>query len=74
MSTAQIRWQKEKTHRIGLRFNLVADADILAYISQQGAPLQLIRRLIREEIARTGWTPPDEPPALASLSLEDEEN
>lgn len=70
MSTAQIRWQQEKTQRVGLRFNLDRDADILAYISQQGAPLQLVRRLIREEIARTGWTPPVEVPRPASLSLD----
>ena len=70
MSTAQIRWQKEKTQRICLRFNRAADADILAYISQRGEPLQLIRRLIREEITRTGWTPPAEVPRPASLSLD----
>lgn len=70
MSTAQIRWQKEKTQRICLRFNRSADADILAYISQRGEPLQLIRRLIREEITRTGWTPPAEVPRPASLSLD----
>ena len=70
MSTAQIRWQKEKTQRICLRFNRSADADILAYISQRGEPLQLIRRLIREEIARTGWTPPVAAPRPASLSLD----
>lgn len=70
MSTAQIRWQKEKTQRICLRFNRSADADILAYISQRGEPLQLIRRLIREEITRTGWTPPPEVPRPASLSLD----
>lgn len=70
MSTAQIRWQKEKTQRICLRFNRSADADILAYISQRGEPLQLIRRLIREEITRTGWTPPAAAPRPASLSLD----
>lgn len=70
MSTAQIAWQREKTQRVCLRFNRVNDADVLGYLTATGAPLQEIRRLIREEIARTGWTPAPPRTASASLSLD----
>lgn len=70
MSTAQIAWQREKTQRVCLRFNRVNDADVLEYLTATGAPLQEIRRLIREEIARTGWTPTPPRTASASLSLD----
>lgn len=70
MSTAQITWQREKTQRVCLRFNRVNDADILEYLTATGAPLQEIRRLIRDEIARTGWTPTPPRTASASLSLD----
>lgn len=70
MSTAQIAWQREKTQRVCLRFNRVNDADVLEYLTATGAPLQEIRRLIREEIARTGWTPAPSRTASASLSLD----
>lgn len=70
MSTAQIAWQREKTQRVCLRFNRVNDADVLEYLTATGAPLQEIRRLIREEIARTGWTPTPPRSPSASLSLD----
>lgn len=70
MSTAQIAWQREKTQRVCLRFNRVNDADVLEYLTATGAPLQTIRRLIREEIARTGWTPTPPRSPAASLSLD----
>lgn len=70
MSTAQIAWQREKTQRVCLRFNRINDADVLEYLAATGAPLQEIRRLIREEIARTGWTPTPPRTASASLSLD----
>jgi hypothetical protein len=70
MSTAQVAWQREKTQRVCLRFNRVNDADVLEYLTATGAPLQEIRRLIREEIARTGWTPTPPRTASASLSLD----
>lgn len=56
MSTEQTtRWQKNNTKLIGLRLNQSKDSDIINYLEATGAPLQTIRRLIREEIARTGW-------------------
>lgn len=70
MSTAQIAWQREKTQRVCLRFNRVNDADVLEYLTATGAPLQEIRRLIRDEIARTGWTPTPPRSPAASLSLD----
>lgn len=70
MSTAQIAWQREKTQRVCLRFNRVNDADVLEYLTATGAPLQEIRRLIRDEIARTGWTPTPPRSPSASLSLD----
>lgn len=69
MSSAQVEWQRAKTQKIGLRFNRIKDADVLDYLASTGAPLQTIRRLIRDEIARTGWQPATAP-HVASLSLD----
>lgn len=56
MSTEQItKWQKNNTKLIGLRLNQSKDSDIINYLEETGAPLQTIRRLVRDEIARTGW-------------------
>ena len=57
MSTEQItKWQKNNTKLIGLRLNQSKDIDIINYFEATGAPLQTIRRLVRDEIARTGWS------------------
>lgn len=57
MSTEQVtRWQKNNTKLIGLRLNQSKDSDIINYLEATGSPLQTFRRLVREEIARTGWT------------------
>lgn len=70
MSTAQYTWQKANTRRVELRLNRNQDGDIIDYLAAMDAPQQYIRRLIREEITRTGWkpTPPRSP--AASLSLD----
>lgn len=70
MSTAQYTWQKANTRRIELRLNRNQDGDIIDYLAAMDAPQQYIRRLIREEIARTGWTPTPPRTASASLSLD----
>ena len=70
MSTAQVAWQKANTRQIGLRLNQNQDADVIAYLESTGSPTQTIRRLIREEIARTGWTPAPPRSPSASLSLD----
>ena len=60
MSTEQTtRWQKNNTKLIGLRLNQSKDSDIINYLEATGAPLQTIRRLVRDEIARTGWNADD---------------
>ena len=70
-TTAQVAWQRSNTRQVGLRFNRNQDAAVIAFLDQSAEPpTQLIRRLIREEIARTGWTPPAEVPRPASLSLD----
>ena len=57
MSTEQItKWQKNNTKLIGLRLNQSKDSDIINYLEETGAPLKTIRRLVRDEIARTGWS------------------
>lgn len=57
MSTEQVtKWQKNNTKLIGLRLNQSKDSDIINYLDATGSPLQTFRRLVREEIARTGWT------------------
>lgn len=70
MSTAQYTWQKANTRRIELRLNRNQDGDIIDYLAAMDAPQQYIRRLIRDEIARTGWTPTPPRSPAASLSLD----
>ena len=70
MSTAQYTWQKANTRRIELRLNRNQDGDIIDYLAAMDAPQQYIRRLIREEIARTGWKPQQPATRPASLSLD----
>nr|DAF68068.1 MAG TPA: hypothetical protein [Caudoviricetes sp.] len=70
MSTAQITWQRQNTRQVGLRLNRNQDADIIDYLESTGSPSQTIRRLIREEITRTGWTPTPPRSPAASLSLD----
>lgn len=69
MSTAQYTWQKANTRRIELRLNRNQDGDIIDYLASMATPQQYIRRLIRDEIARTGWQPATAP-HVASLSLD----
>lgn len=70
MSTAQYTWQKANTRRIELRLNRNQDGDIIDYLAAMDAPQQYIRRLIRDEIARTGWKPQQPATRPASLSLD----
>lgn len=70
MSTAQVTWQRQNTRQVGLRLNRNQDADIIDYLESTGSPTQTIRRLIRDEIARTGWTPTPPRSPAASLSLD----
>ena len=70
MSTAQITWQRQNTRQVGLRLNRNQDSDIIDYLESTGSPSQTIRRLIREEIARTGWKPQQPATRPASLSLD----
>lgn len=69
MSTAQYTWQKANTRRIELRLNRNQDGDIIDYLASMATPQQYIRRLIRDEIARTGWQPTTAP-HTAALSLD----
>lgn len=59
MSTAHDNWQKANTKQVLLRLSKNQDGDIMAYLEASGAPAKTIRRLIREEIARTGWNADD---------------
>lgn len=70
MSTAQYTWQKANTRRIELRLNRNQDGDIIDYLAAMDAPQQYIRRLIRDEITRTGWKPQQPAARPASLSLD----
>lgn len=69
MSSAQVAWQRANTKQVGLRLNRNQDGDIIDYLEATGTPSQTIRRLIREEIARTGWVAPSAAPHPASMSL-----
>lgn len=70
MSTAQYTWQKANTRRIELRLNRNQDVDIIDYLAAMDAPQQYIRRLIRDEIARTNWQPAPTRPPVPALSLD----
>lgn len=70
MSTAQYTWQKANTRRIELRLNRNQDGDIIDYLAAMDAPQQYIRRLIRDEIARTNWQPAPTRPPVPALSLD----
>lgn len=70
MSTAQVKWQKANTRQVGLRLNQNQDADVIAYLESSGSPAQTIRRLIRDEIARTNWQPAPTRPPVPALSLD----
>lgn len=63
-------WQKANTVQVKLRFSVNQDSDSIAYLQSTGSPTQTIRRLIRDEIARTGWTPSAPAPSAPSLSLD----
>ena len=70
MSRWEDSWKKANTRQINLRLNRHQDADAIAFLDASGSPCQVIRRLIREEIARTGWVNPANIPRPASLSLD----
>lgn len=70
MSSALIAWQKANSKQINMRLNRNQDGDIIDYLNTIEAPQQFIRRLIREEITRTGWTAPSASPHSAALSLD----
>ena len=70
MASAQVAWQKVNTKEVKLRLNRNQDPDIIAFLESTGAAQQTIRRLIRDEIARTGWKPQQPAPRPASLSLD----
>ncbi len=70
MSTAQVLWQKSNTKEVKLRLNRNQDPDIISYLESTGTAQQTIRRLIRDEIARTNWQPAPTRPAGPALSLD----
>ena len=70
MSTAQVLWQKSNTKEVKLRLNRNQDPDIISYLESTGTAQQTIRRLIRDEIARTNWQPAPARPAGPALSLD----
>lgn len=74
MASAQVAWQKVNTKEVKLRLNRNQDPDIIAYLDSTGAAQQTIRRLIREEITRTGWAAPSSAPHSAALSLDSGES
>lgn len=47
---------KEKAYirRYGLKYNIHTDADIIAHLAKQGSIQGYIKRLIREDIEKTG--------------------
>ena len=51
---AQAKYDKEHTTRISLKLNLRTDRDILQWLQKQTSMQGAIKRLVREEIARTG--------------------
>ena len=56
MSAAHEEWQRRNTVEIKLRLSRNRDPEIIAYLESTGAPQQELRRLVRQEILRTGRT------------------
>ena len=51
---AQARYDAEHTTRISLKFNTSTDQDIICWLWEQKSKQGAIKRLIRDEIAKTG--------------------
>lgn len=51
---AKDRYDKENTRALKLKLNLTHDADILAKLAAEPSMQGYIKRLIREDIARSG--------------------
>lgn len=51
---AQANYDKGHTTRISLKLNLRTDQDIIQWLRRQPSMQGAVRRLIRDEIARTG--------------------
>ncbi len=47
------RWDRENTRQVKFKFNLRTDADILAHLDAQQNVQGYVKRLIRDDIART---------------------
>lgn len=50
---AQARYDSEHTTRISLKFNIRTDRDIICWLWRQKSKQGAIKRLIREDIAKT---------------------
>ena len=47
------RWDRENTRQVKFKFNLRTDADILAHLDAQQNIQGYVKRLIRDDIARS---------------------
>lgn len=71
---AQAKYDKDNVRHVGLKFNRYSDWDILARLdSIESGKMGYVKRLIRDDIKRTGFDPgpkpkkPGEPPNPADL-------
>ena len=47
------RWDRENTRQVKFKFNIRTDADIIAHLEAQQNVQGYVKRLIRDDIART---------------------
>lgn len=59
---AQAKYDKENIRSVGLKFHIKNEADILERLdTAKPSKMGYIKRLIREDIDRTGWKPAPKP-------------
>ena len=66
------KYQKEKMRTIGVKFHLINDADVLAKLDDVPSKMGYIRKLIRDDIKRTGFQVPPSPKELEAQEREAE--
>ena len=54
------KWDRDNTRQIKFKFNLRTDADILRHLDAQENVQGYVKRLIREDIARSAPPAPEE--------------
>lgn len=65
-------YHREHTRFIGIRLHVEHDRDVLAKLDAEDTKAGYIKRLIRDDIKRTGWQVPPSPAELEAQEREAE--